>query len=201
MNEQLKPSYEFYKEKIAGLQSEFDRIRKDLIRYKTMVNNLLLDSGEKAEYGEVEGEITEITPIPISSAGASLMRKPLPIKMGELADRPFAKRVRHILELNERINAEPSMSTTAIIEALKHGGERISEGADEKRIRTKILKNTANFQLVGEDHFKLRTRGTVPRKKKSGSETTSPGDEKNGEIQFTTDGNEPNTEESKPKTS
>jgi hypothetical protein len=59
------------------------------------------------------------------------------------------------------------MKTSDIISALRQGGYPIKGPTDEKKIRLTILKNTANFALLSDDHFMLKPKGMAKKSKQA----------------------------------
>jgi hypothetical protein len=174
MDEKYKPTYDLYKGKIEKLQDEIGMVLSVLKKYKSIINDLLIESGEKPEYDENEiipvvstGAISPVSGT--SSAGGPLK---VQVKMGEFAVRPLTKAVKEILTRY----GDEAMHINEIIDALKRGGVRIGGETDEKKIRNSILKNTANFKLVGDNHFMLKPK-SLTRREKSKKSSASNGEE------------------------
>ena len=161
MDERLKPAYDM-------LMGEIDELRKD-INEKTvqlkmnmaLIDKLLIKSGEQPQFGDNSEPadsitvVSEIVPIPpYQSTGMTKT-----IKQGMFYNRPLAKSVRHILEMNGG-----TMLFDDIITGLRQGG---FDAKDEKWVRNTMLKNKHFALLPDKRHFIYVPKGKPKKGRKS----------------------------------
>jgi hypothetical protein len=132
MNDQLKTTYEFYREKLEILFN-------DVAETKKMLNRLALDLGEKE--------------VPFPDIQPESLEGNKKIRPDHFFNMPLATAVRTFLQLKG-----VATSWDEIVAALREGNfdlPRTSQAEDEAR--TTILRNTANFVLIGDNYFGLKT--------------------------------------------
>ena len=132
MSDILSSTYEFYEKKLQAL---FD----DVSETKKMLNRLAKDLGrDSVPYPDVAPE------------GTSTSSK---IKAGQFFSKPLATAVREYLEIRREAVEWPE-----IVKALREGSfdlAKTRQGEDDARMT--ILRNTANFVLIGDNHFGLKS--------------------------------------------
>jgi hypothetical protein len=154
MDDRIKPTYDLYMEKINAIELEIAERNKQLISYKNIINQLLMDSGEPAKFSD-QLSLTELTFQPTSSIpnlprqGNAINFK---ISPGEFYGSPLAKSVRIILKRKGE-----AMLFSDIQNALIIGGADVK---DEKRLRLILLKSKHFDLLPDKQHFIL-----VPKEK------------------------------------
>lgn len=131
MNDPMKAVYEKYEEK---LRSQLAEVKKT----KEFLNSLAKEMEIDIPFPEVSSEDERV----FSTR----------IRADHFFGKPLATAVREYLEM--RRQARP---WDEIAEALRQGGFELGTGKiAEEQARTTILKNTANFVLIGDNNFGLK---------------------------------------------
>ncbi len=160
MDEHLRKTYDFYKQKLGKIEPELERLQLDANKYRMMIDQLLIDSGEQPEFGELQ--------LPLTMESSQVQSAPIRtdpgivnIKVGQFYGKPLTKAVKAILEMR----GEP-MKFSDILTALRQGGIKITGDADEKRTRLVMQKSTANFAMLPDkEHFMLKPKGMAKKTK------------------------------------
>ena len=172
MKDTLKATYKLYEEK---LQELFNQVADT----KKMLNMLAKDMGESIPYEEVAPE----------GVGGAAKVKP-----DQFFNQPLATAVREYLKLRKS-----AVEWAEIVRALREGGFDLAKTRQaEDEARMTILRNTANFVLVGNNNFGLKSWYPERREKASADEG---GKAKKGKKGQTKDAKNDNLEANKEKTS
>jgi len=149
MDDPIKAVYAKYEEK---LQQQLAEVKKT----KEFLNSLAREMGNSIPFPDLAGE--DFLP------GMARIRK------GQFFNKRLATAVKEYLQLRKE-----AASWDEIVEALRRGGYEIGRGkAAENKARLTILKNTANFVLIGDNDFGLKE--WYPKLRKN-EEKEEPGEE------------------------
>lgn len=154
MDDRIKPTYDLYMEKISVIELEVAEKNKQLISYKNIINQLLVDGGEQPQFSEISMQLEPLTQplinIPDNTNIASMQS--VSVKIGEFYHKPLAKSIRIILQ-----RKGSAMLFSDIQEALLRGG---ADAKDAQRLRLLMLKSNHFDLLPDKQHFIL-----VPKEK------------------------------------
>lgn len=143
MKDVLKATYELYENKLKELFDEAAETKK-------MLNKLAKDMGQ--------------TDVPSPDAAPESVGKGAKIKADQFYNKPLARAVREYLEIRGEATAWDD-----IVNSLRSGGFDLSKTKQaEDEARMTVLRNTANFVLVGNNFFGLKS--WYPERKRSGTQ-------------------------------
>lgn len=141
MSEILQKTYEVYEEKLRQLNEEVAETKK-------ILNRLAKDMGVK-----------EIPYQDVAVEGVSASAK---IRPDQFYNKPLATAFREYLEMHKK-----AVEWGEIVKALRDGGfdlPKTKQNEDEARLT--VLRNTANFVLIGDNYFGLKSWYPVSKKER-----------------------------------
>ncbi|MCX6121111.1 MAG: hypothetical protein NTX44_05785 [Ignavibacteriales bacterium] len=149
MKDVLKATYELYENKLQDLFNQVSDAKK-------MLNALAKDMGNNE--------------IPYPDVSTESLTGKVKIKPDQFYNRPLATAVREFLEFKNE-----ATHWNEIVKALRDGGftlGKTKQAEDEARLT--ILRNTANFVLIGDNYFGLKEKYPDSKKTKNADRKDDP---------------------------
>ena len=142
MKDVLKATYDLYEKKLQELFNQVSETKK-------MLNTLARDMGN--------------SDVPYPDVSTEALTGAVKIKPDQFYNKPLATAVRKFLELKNE-----ATHWNDIVKALRDGGFNLGKTKQaEDEARLTILRNTANFVLIGDNFFGLKENYSDSKKTKN----------------------------------
>jgi len=147
-------------EKIEKLEMEVEERKKHLNTFKTLVNQLLIDSGEPPKYNDASSivDLPRLNSDTISFNSNVGNRGELNIKNGEFFTMPIAKAIVDIF----RRKGEPMLLSDIYNALIKGGSGRIK---NEDQLKLILLKSKHFARLPDKQHYLLASNDKLKKQK------------------------------------